>query len=854
VNHRFGELFGVTPADIRGRQFASLFAKDGTKQALEALTRSQHDGEHLLVREDGTTFYCRLLGRRLDEDSDDSGSIWLLEDISDRSNSARALRVSEERYRSLVNMAGDGIAIVQDEIFVFVNPALGKLLGRDEREIVGKPIDYYVHPDQIPHVIARFKSRLSGGVVPSIYESLMVRKDNQQIPVEISTTIITHEGRTAQLMLVHDITKRQQAEAALRVAEERFRAIFENAPTGIFQLDANENLIAVNSELAHMIGHENPSDMLASVKDIVGHLFADPLKHAEFMRRLSEQGYVRDFEAQTRRKDGTPLLVALNARKVQNPESGMVSIDCFVIDIGARKMAERKLIAARGKAEAVARTRAEFMAMISHEIRTPMTGVLGMVRLLLDSEMSAAQRDQLETVQYSGEALLTILNDILDFSRLEAGRLELESVHFDLTRLIDSVVSLMSSRAHEKNLVLSADIGSDLPRHLIGDSTRLRQVLLNLLSNAIKFTHEGQVLVSVSLEPVTVPERIRLKFAVTDTGIGIRTEDRTRLFGHYTQADASIQRRYGGTGLGLAICRKIVTLMGGEINVTSREGEGSTFWFTAEFDPATEAESGHIRSGSEVPALPRPVHVLLAEDNPVSRKVTRGILEKYGHSVKTVTTGTEAIAAVQEEPVDVVLMDIHMPVMDGLEATRAIRSLAEPVAEVPIIALTATALQDDDQRCLAAGMNAYISKPVAVEHLFAVLGQVMFDAPMAKKPPGWNADGSIILDVAELEALRQTMNESELADLLQIFETEAVDCLDKITGATAKTDLPSMSHAAHELKSAAGNFGLNVLYRAAEAVELACRDGRHIDAFELGRTLATHVANAMEALHKAVGK
>ncbi|NER05525.1 MAG: response regulator, partial [Okeania sp. SIO3C4] len=554
--------------------------------------------------------------------------------------------------------------------------------------------------------------------------------------------------------------------------------------------------------------------------------------------------------------DGSLVYISARGGLLSDISGKVTYLIGTVQDITERKLAEQQLQKAKETAEYANHAKSEFLALMSHEIRTPMNGILGLTHLALQTDLTPYQQDYLTKIQSSGQSLLEIINDILDFSKIEVGKLELESIPFELDQILNHIKNILALKAAEKGLELLFQVGDEIPQYLIGDSLRLTQVLMNLASNAVKFTETGSVTIGVQLLTYS-QETVCLKFQVQDTGIGISPSQMEKLFQSFTQVDASTSRQYGGTGLGLAICKGLVNIMGGIIGVDSELGKGSIFYFEVElgylwepddnssyqvFNDSRQTQFSSMRELEEIQGA----DVLLVEDNAVNQQIAKELLQKVGLRVDCVTNGKEAIAKVMEQIYDLILMDIRMPGMDGLEATRRIRSLAkeddsatEWFAAVPIIAMTANAMNIDRAKSSAAGMNYHLSKPVNPQELYQTLlkwiiptksssvptnniPSLLPENTSVPVPENTSVPETATLSVPGLNinfGLELTGGDwSDYQDILRLFQTSTRKYDTEILTALNQGDLKQALYLVHSLKGVAGNIGADILYKSAASL------------------------------------
>ncbi|MEA2969641.1 MAG: hypothetical protein QOE78_2902 [Alphaproteobacteria bacterium] len=650
--------------------------------------------------------------------------------------------------------------------------------------------------------------------IEDIYELTYIRKDGSRFPAVVSVTALrdAQDVIIGYLLIGTDNTARKLVEEEQKKSDQRLRdqqfytrSLIESNIDAIMTTDPSGIITDVNKQMEALTGCTRDELIGAPFKGY----FTDPERAEAAIKRVLSEKSVTDYELTARARDGKQTVVSYNATTFYDRNRTLQGVFAAARDVTERKRVEAELQQAKTAAESASRTKSDFLASMSHEIRTPMNAIMGISDLLAKTALSPEQDKYVQIFRRAGDNLLNLINDILDLSKVEASQLELEQTGFSLNDLLEKVTEMVAARASEKGLAMVYEIAPSVPNDLIGDPSRLRQVLLNLLGNAIKFTESGEVTLRVMPDAnPSVPTALR--FTVSDTGIGIPSEKLGRVFERFTQADSSTTRRFGGSGLGLTISRRLVELMGGRIWVESEVGKGSVFAFAVPFEiSATVNRPAAVLVGTD-PELPLPaLRILLAEDSPDNCIITIAYLEDTPYQVQIAETGAIACKMFEAGHYDLVLMDRQMPVMDGLTATRRIRAWeqANDRLPTPIIALTASALKGDREMCLAAGCTAFLTKPIKQEVLLQAIREHTLVAPSSDE------DG-------RMDPIRSSAK-SKSADRIPAYLYNCKQNVIVMLDALDRVDFETVTSLGHQMMGSGGMFGFQAITDMGGAIELA---------------------------------
>lgn len=716
--------------------------------------------------------------------------------------------------------AANAIVITDREGFViWFNRAFTTLTGYSLEEVYGKTLSFLKSGEHDDGFYGNlWETILSGKIWED--ETLNRKKDGcLYTEQQMITPVRNEDGKITHFIAVkQDISDRKEAEAALRHSESRIRNIVNTAVDGIITANDRGIIKSFNPAAEKLFGYTEEEVIGKNLNTLMPSPYRE--EHDTYLANYRNTGNRKVIgkgrEAVARRKDGTTFPMDLAVSEMRLGEERMFT--GIIRDITERKLAEEELLKAKEAAEKANKAKSEFLVNMSHEIRTPMNSIMGFTQLLLDEELSASQQEMVETVKGSAERLLRLIDEILDLSKIEADSIVLEEVPFTLDSLVLEAIQMVRPGVAEKAVEIRYDMGEG-SQWVMGDPTRVRQVLLNLLANAYKFTEQGEILTTVKTLEKT-KDRVLMEVAVSDTGIGIPEDKLDTIFEVFTQADGSTTRKYGGTGLGLTISQRLINMMGGEIKVESRVGEGATFRFSVWFKKGP-AEAGPDKTPVETEEekkIDRGLEILLVEDDPASQKMTMIMLKKMGHTVELAQDGVEAVEMARTRTYDIILMDIQMPRMGGLEATEKLRQAG---VRTPIVAMTASVMKGDRERLLKAGMVDYIAKPIKRDIVRDILNRYVGRKPAQEMPDSDQMSLPPIKTITEELGLDQ----EQYLEILTGFIEEKKKDMEDLESALAQKDIESISRLAHKIKGSALNLRLDSVGKPAANIERAAKEG-----------------------------
>ncbi|MEM1318612.1 MAG: PAS domain S-box protein [Bacteroidota bacterium] len=740
----------------------------------------------------------------------------------------QALHRSEEKYRSVVQNLSEGIVIMDmNGRITFVNQQMELLTGHSRQELIGaKVMELLIQPAERMR-IKRLLAQCRRGATEELLMEHHRRDGRRWIAsIKVSPYIDIHGETIGSMGIVSDMTVQQQAEQKIVESEQKMRKVIDASLDAVIAIDEKGIIAEWNQQAEQIFGFSRAEAVNQDMANlIIPHRYrAAHNKGMEHFLATGEGPVLNNrIEISALDKAGKEFPVELSISSIKIKNKYLFS--AFMRDITERKQAEADLIAAKQAAEQAQLAEQQFLANMSHEIRTPMNAVIGMTHLLYETQPTEAQRDYLDSLRFSADSLMGIINNILDLSKIEAGALEFEKRTFNLTELLKALQQTFQFKVREKPVSVVIDIDPQLDTHLVGDSVRLTQILTNLLGNASKFTKRGTIGVQTRVVAAMADQYV-LQFQVHDTGIGIPEDRIETIFENFKQADVGITRKFGGTGLGLAIVKQLVELQGGSIAVQSQPGKGATFTVTLPFGNSkvklSEVEIKKDKT-QELDDFMKTLQLLVVEDNPMNQKLISKILELWDCPFEIASSGEEGLKYAQAERFDLILMDIHMPEMDGCETTVKIREEANnPNQETPIIALTAAALLDEKNRALDSGMNDFLTKPFAPNALRKMIlkwAHPESEQVLELKVPFLRKQEDVLrIDLSYLKDLSKG-DLGFVKDMIGIFLREIPEALRKMEEACAQAQWAALSDIAHRIKSNYMMVGMDVQQGIAFQIE-----------------------------------
>jgi PAS domain S-box-containing protein len=720
------QMFGYTAEEALGHHAAELLVPEEVRPIVDQVWQDlidQRGGTYSIndnFTKDGRKITCEWHNTGLiNTEGKILGVLSVIQDITERKQAELEITIQKAYLEQLFEASTEAIAFINEKGSVErINSQFTELFGFTSNELIGQSLDDSIIPPSLSEEGKSVTTEIKKGR-HIFLESVRQRKDGILIDVSITGMPISIEGKDAGIYAIYrDISNQKKAELEITIQKAYLEQLFEASTEAIAFINENDRVERINSQFTVIFGFPPDEVIGRSLDDTI----IPPSRHEEgkTVKEEIKKGRHIFHESVRQRKDGSLLDVSVTGMPISIKGKG-AGVYAIYRDISSQKKAEQELKKAKTAAEEATRAKSIFLANMSHEIRTPLNAIIGLSHLAKETQLTPQQIDYQEKIHASAYTLLRLIDDILDFSKIEAGKLDLEKINFDLVDVLERMSSIISVKSNEKSIGFSIHVPDSIPNYLNGDALRLEQVLLNLTSNAVKFTSKGKVSVAVELAEESEQEAV-LRFIISDTGIGMSLEQIEQLFQPFHQADFSITRKYGGTGLGLAICRRLLDMMGSEIQVQSTLGVGSKFSFMARFEKAEYERSEIITdiSMEQTKELLVNRRILLVEDNDTNLQVARELLEQVGLDVVAATNGLEAVSLAAKERFDGILMDIQMPVMDGLTAAREIRNGPSP-PDLPILAMTANAMIADREECMAAGMNDHIAKPIKPEILYKIL-------------------------------------------------------------------------------------------------------------------------------------